>query len=245
MKDSELATAQQRLTDARKAAAAAPAAPVPAAQAAQTTQPAETAQSNPMPWLWGGVGLIVMALLAWLFMRRSPAASPKPASRRGFNSEALAASMVVPVQDDTPREEDLRVAEEEPAAVATVVDLAEVPSTPVPRHETPNWHSGWIKTAATPSSSPPVQPPPPRFVPPQPEPERVREPEPASAARVLPQQPDLPSPPPASAEQRMKLARAFLDIGDDHSAKELLRELLDGPDPAMRTEAARMLRELG
>ena len=25
----------------------------------------------------------------------------------------------------------------------------------------------------------------------------------------------------------MKLARAFLDIGDDHSAKELLRELLD------------------
>ena len=245
MKDSELATAQQRLTDARKAAAAAPAAPVPAAQAAQTTQPAETAQSNPMPWLWGGVGLIVMALLAWLFMRRSPAASPKPASRRGFNSEALAASMVVPVQDDTPREEDLRVAGEEPAAVATVVDLAEVPSTPVPRHETPNWHSGWIKTAATPSSSPPVQPPPPRFVPPQPEPEPVREPEPASAARVLPQQPDLPSPPPASAEQRMKLARAFLDIGDDHSAKELLRELLDGPDPAMRTEAARMLRELG
>ena len=245
LKDSELATAQQRLVDARKAAAAAPAAPVPAAQAAQTTQPAETTQSNPMPWLWGGVGLIVMALLAWLFMRRSPAESPKPASRRGFNSEALAASMVVPVQDDTPREEDLRVAGEEPAAVATVVDLAEVPSTPVPRHETPNWHSGWIKTAATPSSSPPVQPPPPRFVPPQPEPEPVREPEPASAARVLPQQPDLPSPPPASAEQRMKLARAFLDIGDDHSAKELLRELLDGPDPAMRTEAARMLRELG
>ena len=52
-------------------------------------------------------------------------------------------------------------------------------------------------------------------------------------------------PPQASAEQRMKLARAFLDIGDDHSAKELLRELLDGPDPAMRTEAAQLLRELG
>ena len=34
-------------------------------------------------------------------------------------------------------------------------------------------------------------------------------------------------------------------IGDEHSAKELLRELLDGPDPAARTEAARMLRELG
>ena len=43
----------------------------------------------------------------------------------------------------------------------------------------------------------------------------------------------------------MKLARAFLDIGDDHSAKELLRELLDGADPALRAEAAHLLRELG
>ena len=54
-----------------------------------------------------------------------------------------------------------------------------------------------------------------------------------------------PPPPQASPEQRMKLARAFLDIGDDHSARELLRELLDGPDPAARSEAARLLRELG
>ena len=52
-------------------------------------------------------------------------------------------------------------------------------------------------------------------------------------------------PEPASAEQRMKLARAFLDIGDDHSAKQLLVELMDGADPAMRTDAARLLRELG
>ena len=43
----------------------------------------------------------------------------------------------------------------------------------------------------------------------------------------------------------MKLARAFLDIGEDHSAKQLLREIMDDVDPAARDEAARMLRELG
>ena len=103
-----------------------------------------------------------------------------------------------------------------------MVDLADVPGTPAPRAEAPNWHSGWVKTATPPAA--PADAPVPRFV---------------------PQEPDLPPPPQASVEQRMKLARAFLDIGDDHSAKELLRELLDGPDPAARTEAARMLRELG
>jgi pilus assembly protein FimV len=50
---------------------------------------------------------------------------------------------------------------------------------------------------------------------------------------------------PASAAHRLKLARAFQDIGDDHSARQLLRELLDDADPAAREDAARMLRELG
>ena len=98
-----------------------------------------------------------------------------------------------------------------------------MPATPAPRAETPNWHSGWVQTAVPPSP-PPAEAPKPRFV---------------------PQEPDLPPQPQTSAEQRMKLARAFLDIGDDHSAKELLRELLDGPNPAIRNEAARLLRELG
>jgi pilus assembly protein FimV len=71
----------------------------------------------------------------------------------------------------------------------------------------------------------------------------------AAAPRFVPVEDDLPEPeipvPQASAEQRMKLARAFLDIGDDHSAKQLLRELLDDADPVARTDAARLLRELG
>jgi pilus assembly protein FimV len=68
----------------------------------------------------------------------------------------------------------------------------------------------------------------------------------APQPRFVPQaEADAPPLPKASADQRMKLARAFLDIGDDHSAKELLRELLDDADPAARTDAARMLRDLG
>ena len=231
MKDSELAAAQQRLADARTAAPPPPATPATTAQAAQAAQPAEQPQSSsPMPWLWGSLGLVVMALLAWLFVRRTPKTTPKSPPRRGFDSSTLAASMAAPTLDDAPTVEanaDVDVdtpppAAAEPAPATTVVDLADVPGTPAPRAEAPNWHSGWVKT--TPPPPAPADAPVPRFV---------------------PQEPDLPPPPQASVEQRMKLARAFLDIGDDHSAKELLRELLDGPDPAARTEAARMLRELG
>lgn len=233
MKDSELAAAQQRLADARKAATAAPALPpatAPAAQTAQTTQPAQSAETaqpaNPMPWLWGGLAFVGMALLAWLFVRRQPKPQPKAPSRRGFDSEALAASMVVPTVDtDAPAAAAAAAGDEMEASAPAqaVVDLDEVPSTPPARNETPNWHSGWVKTAAP--TPPAADAPQPRFVPPP--------------------EPEAPPPPKASADQRMKLARAFLDIGDDHSAKELLRELLDDADPAARTDAARMLRDLG
>ena len=51
-------------------------------------------------------------------------------------------------------------------------------------------------------------------------------------------------PPQATVAQRFKLARAFLDVGDDESARQLLHELMDDADPAVRTDAGQMLREL-
>jgi len=50
---------------------------------------------------------------------------------------------------------------------------------------------------------------------------------------------------PAGGREGLELARAYIDLGDDDAARSLLREVLDGPDPAAREEAARLLRELG
>ena len=44
--------------------------------------------------------------------------------------------------------------------------------------------------------------------------------------------------------QQLELARAYLDLGDDTAARELLRDVLDSRDPAARAEAARLLRDL-
>ena len=261
LKDSELAAAQQRLAEANKAAATAAAAAVkPAAaqavpQASQqvpATQDAAATASNPMPYIWGGLGLAAVALLGWLlFGRRKPAPAPR---RSSFDSEALAASLVHPSVEteasravDDERMDDERVADdqrdiddiapdapppvdnraEDTPAPAPTIDLADVPPSAT-RVEPPAWHSGWVKAEAFVPPPPPVEPAAPRFVP--------------LHDDLL--EPDAPAPK-ASAEQRMKLARAFLDIGDDHSAKQLLRELLDDADPVARTDAARLLREIG
>jgi pilus assembly protein FimV len=52
-------------------------------------------------------------------------------------------------------------------------------------------------------------------------------------------------PHPAGGREGLELARAYIDLGDDEAARGLLREVLDGHDPAAREEAARLLRELG
>lgn len=258
LKDSELATVQQRLEDARKASAGAPAAP-PAAgatlqpAAAGTTQasapPSSAEQAgNAAPWLWGGLAVLGMALLAWLFTRRrrTPATPP----RRAFDSDALAASLrPVHAGNAEPGTEPLGPLDPS-VADATASPLRAVPSDrdvhPVPereappehavqapdpepgaptRSETPAWHSG--RRAAGVPQAPVATPAEPRFVP------VVDNGRPASA---------VPGP---GSDHRLKLARAFQDIGDDDSARELLRELLDSADPAAREEAARVLRELG
>ena len=256
LKDSELAAAQQRLAEANKAVAAASAKPAAAQAAPQASAQVPARQDeaasapSPMPYIWGGLGLAALALLGWLlFGRRKPAPAPR---RSSFDSEALAASLVHPAagadaasapdQDADPEPETDVVAPEDPAPLkpafadcapkpAPTIDLADVPPTAT-RVEAPTWHSGWIKAE---SAIPPVPPAPPAE---------------QAAPRFVPLDDEFPdaaatAAPPASAEQRLKLARAFLDIGDEHSAKQLLRELLDDADPVARTDAARLLREIG
>lgn len=259
LKDSELAAAQQRLAESNKAAAAAAVAatkPATAQAAPQATEQVPARQDeaanalSPMPYIWGGLGLAALALLAWLlFGRRKPAPAPR---RSSFDSEALAASLVHPAAEPEPAyaadpqpdlepepEPDHVEADQPPPVLnpiptavedvrrpAPTINLADVPST-ASRVETPAWHSGWMKAESAVPPLPPVEPAAPRFVP---------------ADEEFPE--DVVPAPQASPEQRMKLARAFLDIGDDHSAKQLLEELLDDADPAVRTDAVRLLREI-
>lgn len=236
MKDSELAAAQQRLADARTAANTPPAATVTAtpavAQVAQGTQPVPEPQAKTphmLPWLWSGLAVLGLGLLVWLLMRRRRAPLA-PAPRRSVDSDAMAASLRAPATAAaaTPAAGESFVNVQTPATSdgEQVIDIADIPATLAPRLETPTWHSGrWVKTDAEPAAPVPGAP---RFVPPEEDP--------------LALGPQVTVPP--SAEQRIRLARAFIDIGDEHSARQLLRELVVDPDPGARAEAANLLREI-
>lgn len=258
LKDSELAAAQARLAESNRAAQTQAA--VPATKAStQQAAPAEAADKPAMmPWLWGGLGVVALALLAWLMAGRRKQAPPP--RRSVFDSEALAAGMAAPAlqdvdapearaadkQEHAREEHDATAAETAPAAVETEATDAETvsgadasPVAPTEATDTPAWHSGWVQVApAT-----------------QPAPERAAVAEAAGVdadVAVVDAQPavvdDLPDlaavPAQASPEQRFKLARAFLDVGDEFSAQQLLLELLDHEDEAVSDEAARMLSKL-
>ena len=248
LKDSELATAQQRLATANNAPAAQPAATTQANTAASTQDTAPAASNA--PYIWGGLGVIVLALLAWLLGRRRKGGASAP-PRKVFDSEALAASMVsasdtkpAPKAEKTPAPkprvapapaadvvEEKAAEPQAPAAPNGTIDVASLPPTP-PSLETPQWHSGWVKSEAAADAAGDTT-----LAADMPTPSFITE-----AEMPAPKPPEVPK---ASAAQRFKLAHAFLDIGDDHSAKQLLVELLDDADPAARTEANRMLRDLG
>ena len=48
----------------------------------------------------------------------------------------------------------------------------------------------------------------------------------------------------ADSSQKLELARAYLDLGDDDAARKVLREVLDSRDPVAREAAAALLRDL-
>jgi pilus assembly protein FimV len=116
LKDSKLAAAEQRLAQSNDAQAS-------------TTQSSTPEQASTPAWLWGGAGLVVLGMLAWLFTRRRQAAAEP---RRVYDTEAMVAG--IPVADEVvpapPFSEP-----EKPAAPHWT-------SAPATLGAAPTWHAG-------------------------------------------------------------------------------------------------------
>lgn len=142
MKDSALATAEQRLAEARKAV------PAQAAATPAQAQAQKPADAGTPAWLWGGAGLVVLGLFAWLLMRRR-APRPEPrftAPRRGYDSAELAAGMpgaaAAAAQDDP---EELRPVQRDVFEATPAMRWSPAPTPTTP---TPTWHGGGAAVVA-------------------------------------------------------------------------------------------------
>lgn len=200
LKDAELAAAQQRM---------------------ETSNQEQAAPAASTPWLWLGVGLLIVAALAFVLGRRARAPVALPGRR--LDSAALAAGM--PGGASSPASA--------PAFVATPATSPTPVEPPVPATARPTWHAGQ-------GSLPPASPAPVAVEPEvAPAPAVVDEDAPAVAAPPAMDPVELPV-----GVERLELARAYLDLGDTDTARTLLQEVVDGDDPDAATDAARLLRTL-
>lgn len=191
-------------------------------QAATAAQPAPAA-SGMGPWLGVGAGLLVIGLLVgwWLRRRRPVEVAPK----REF--ERLAAAVPKSKDAAADRVPDNAVDAGDDVAEANVAEAAPAPKTAAPLPAEPAWN---------------------RLAKP-PEPEA---PKPVAPTRGVPtwhaggvEGGGAPSPS-QPGQVRLDLAKAYLDMGDRDTARTLLDEIAArGDTETVRSEAARMLQELG
>lgn len=189
LKDSEMAAVEERLASASEATA-------------ETPPVAEQAGAG-LPWLWVGLALVAVAVVAWLLGRRSPKATPRPR----FDAATLDAATA-------PRGR-------QPGGSGRAPE----PSAPAaPASSTPTWHAGGSAAPAA-AAGAPVGPS-----------SAAGESDGAADAAVIASL----NPAPGGAE-RIELARAYLDLGDIDTARDLLREVAEAGEPAARVEATRLL----
>ena len=215
MKDSALAEARANLAKAQQQALQAP----PPAKAA-------SAGRDAVLWPWLALALLVVAAGGWWWWKR-----------RG--GEVRARPFALP-RKPAPVAPAVRVepapAPAVPSFVAPVPTPA--PATPVtpaqPRDVEPVAPIEPIEPVAPPPPAPPAPPAPPHWTA---APDLVGTMPPASPAPVRPDEN-------ASPARKVELARAYLDLGDESAARELLREAMEGRDPVAREIATRMMREI-
>lgn len=221
MKDTELAAVQQRLAKAQEATA--------------STPPAE-ARAASAPWIMGGAGLLLLALLGGWLMRRRAAAprftvppTPRPSLADAFAPARAASDMPPPEAGGSAGQQAIEAARAgEVEAVAPEQsplpfwDRRERSPAPNGRRQVPAVGQGALAGAA------------PAWHGAAGAPTAVRDPaEPAGSGSDG-----------VAGQQRLELARACLDLGDHDSARQLLDEVVVGGNPDDSRQAMRMLREL-
>jgi pilus assembly protein FimV len=245
MKDSALAEARANLAKAQQ-------------QALQAPPPAEagSAARDTVLWPWLALALLLVAAGGWWWRKRGGGGPARP--------------FAVP-RRPVPVAPVVRVEPAAPAAVPSFVAPASTPSAPSTPSPSPTPSAPARAVAPEPSPGAPIQSPesnatvappissvepvPPPAVPPPaapPAPPAASAPPPhwtAAPDRVGTMPPATPAPirpdENASPARKVELARAYLDLGDESAARELLREAMEGRDPVAREIAARMLREIG
>ncbi|MGV1109455.1 FimV/HubP family polar landmark protein [Xanthomonas translucens] len=259
LKDSDLAAAQKRLAQAGQTQAQA--------------QPAPTAGSGGWPlWLWGGLALLLLGLGALLLARRRKPSPLPPLPRHDYDTAALAAAVPVVAHRDVDapdlppldeHEHEREVAEDAAAEERAYQDHAferelaaqaqrHDDSGAVPAAE--HLHFALRPDAEVAPTPPPVdadepwRQPPPLLAPTPVAPVLVQRKEPTwhqgdlpAAAEPAPE--PAPTHPPIGRE-RLELAVAYMDLGDNETARTLLVEVAAAGDPAARAEAQQLLARL-
>ena len=212
LKDSELAAVQQRLAESNEQ-------PVPTlAQANQDPAGASAPQEAGMPWLWIGLGLVLLipAALAW-------------ARTRGDRASAPARRAAGPATAPAPANAETGGTSRSPtwhAGGAAVGTQQQMPPAPVPE--------------AAPEPDVPVEPAAgagpqagatiPEAAEPDPAPSTVTDDEAMSFGDVL-----------TGAGERLELAKAYVELGDIDTARTLLEEVAGETGTPESSEAARLL----
>jgi pilus assembly protein FimV len=191
------------------------------AQAGTTAEPQPAEQGgSAAPWLGFGLVLVLAAGIAWWLRSRRQAARPVRRQGYGFASAPVVdEARTSPAARPVPAVDEVPVAPAAPAPVSAVPEPA--PAVPVeapePRLDDPalSWRSA---PAAATGASPTWH----------------------AAGDETPSGFGLAS----AGQERLELARAYIDLGDIETARGLLQEVAVGGEAEARGEAERLLREL-
>jgi len=191
------------------------------AQAGTTAEPQPAEQGgSAAPWLGFGLVLVLVAGIAWWLRSRRQAAGPVRRQGYGFASAPVVdGARTSPAARPVPAVDEAPVAPAAPAPVSAVPEPA--PAVPVeapePRLDDPalSWRSA---PAAATGASPTWH----------------------AAGDETPSGFGLAS----AGQERLELARAYIDLGDIETARGLLQEVAVGGEAEARGEAERLLREL-